>query len=345
MIEENQAGGGKECHLPADFAADTAAGTGDQNTFATQVVADLFDIETYGRTSEQIFDLDIANLQGGILAVEKAPDRGQNFRRDIFLATDFDNPPQDLWPDRSLRNNHLIDPEPVENLRQIGRCTENRDAEETLPLTVGVAVDKTDHLHVQVRVLADFADEGLPDSARADNQHGLPVAVPFALQLGTFAQHADGNPHAAHEEKAEKTVQNQQRARKSIDAEKKEGDRHQGEKSVDIGPQNHQHIGNRNIAPPAGEEAVPPENRQFDGNQNRQQPEGGENVLFRDLPIETEKKGAPERYEDNDRLQDKNDRFTAEKPQGNIHDAFLPACANSVPPFRRELALGTSVDV
>src|SRR5690606_28577308 len=80
-------------HLPRELGADGAAGAGDEDDAAPEVVGDLVRLEADGLAPEEVLDVDLPDLVDRRLPAHDLVDAGDDPVGHLRLARQLDDPP------------------------------------------------------------------------------------------------------------------------------------------------------------------------------------------------------------------------------------------------------------
>src|SRR6185437_7823174 len=206
MAEEHESRGLEGDELPAELAADRAAGTGDEDRFASGHRRDRREIGLDRIAAEQVFDLDFANGDDADAVGEDLEQAGHGARletRGVGGAHHFTN-------DGARGAGHGDDelfgaPLPVDAL-EVSKPAEHGDAGELEPVLGAVVVDEADRFDAELGVGEELLEDHLAGGAGTGDEGAADVAPASTLRPSAPAGHTRKEARGGEDEDGKEAV-------------------------------------------------------------------------------------------------------------------------------------------
>lgn len=204
-VEDNELLRLVACDLTAELGADRSATAGDEDGLPLDHAEDFFVVDFDRLTTEEIEDVDVAELADTDFAVDELVDARNGLQLTATLLTDV----EDLRAFCSGRGRDRIDDFRdlvlLYGVEDIVSGTDDRDAVEDAALLVQVVVDQADRIALQVLTGEELLDEHAASIARADDHHALAwlAALPLAGDTVEETDEAVKEAHAGVHHEAE----------------------------------------------------------------------------------------------------------------------------------------------
>ena len=193
------------CDLTAELGADRSATAGDEDRLPLNHAEDFFVVDLDRFTTEQVEDVDVAELADADFAVDELVDARDGLQLAAALLTDV----EDLRALFSGRGRDRIDDFRdlvlLYGVEDVVSCADDRDAVEDAALLVRVVVDQADWIALQVLTGEELLDEHPAGIARTDDHHALAwlSALPLAGDTVEETDEAVEEAHAGVHHEAE----------------------------------------------------------------------------------------------------------------------------------------------
>ena len=185
------------CDLTAELRADRSATAGDEDGLPLDHAEDFFVVDLDRFTTEEVEDVDIAELADADFAVDELVDARDGLQLTAALLTDVEDL-RALFGGRGRdRIDDFRDLVLLYGVEDVVSGTDDRDTVEDAALLVQVVVDEADRIALQVLTGEELLDEHPASVARADDHHALTwlTALPLA---GDTVQETDEAVKEAH---------------------------------------------------------------------------------------------------------------------------------------------------
>ncbi len=185
------------CDLTAELGSDGSATAGDEDGLSLDHTEDFFVVDLDRFTTEEVEDVDVAELADTDFAVDELVDARDGLQLTAALLTDV----EDLRALFSSRGRDRIDDFRdlvlLYGMEDIVSGADDRDAVEDAALLVQVVVDQADRIPLQVLTGEELLDEHTAGVTRADDHHALTwlAALPLA---GDTVEEPDEAVEEAH---------------------------------------------------------------------------------------------------------------------------------------------------
>lgn len=204
-VEDNELLRLVACDLPAELGADRSATTGDEDGLPLDHTEDFFVVNLDRFTTEEVEDVDVAELADADFAVHELVDARDGLQLTSALLTDV----EDLRALFRSRGRNRIDDFRdlvlLYGVEDVVSCADDRDAVEDAALLVRVVVDQADRITLQVLTGEELLDEHPAGVTRADDHHALTwfAALPLTGDAVEEPDEAVEETHAGVHHEAE----------------------------------------------------------------------------------------------------------------------------------------------
>ncbi len=185
------------CDLTAELRADRSTTAGDEDGLPLDHTEDFFVVDLDRFTTEEVEDIDVAELADTDFAVHELVDARDGLQLTAALLTDV----EDLRAFFSGRGRDRIDDFRdlvlLYGAEDVVSCADDRDAVEDAALLVRVVVDQADRIALQVLAGEELLDEHPAGIARADDHHAFAWLAALPL-TGDTVEETDEAVEEAH---------------------------------------------------------------------------------------------------------------------------------------------------
>lgn len=183
--------------LTAELGADRSATAGDEDSLSLDHAEDFFVVDLDWFTTEEVEDVDVAELADADLAVHELVDARDGLQLTAALLTDIEDL-RALFGGRGRdRIDDFRDLVLLYGVEDVVSGADDRDAVEDAALLVRIVVDQADRIALQVLAGEKLLDEHPAGVTRADDHHALPWLTALPL-TGDTVEETDEAVEEAH---------------------------------------------------------------------------------------------------------------------------------------------------
>lgn len=196
-VEDNELLRLVACDLTAKLGADGSATAGDEDGLPLDHAEDFFVVDLDRFTTEEVEDVDIAELADADFAVHELVDARDGLQLTAALLTYIEDL-RALFGGRGRdRIDDFRDLVLLYGVEDVVSCADDRDTVEDAALLVRVVVDQADRITLQVLAGEELLDEHPAGITRADDHHALAWLTALPL-TGDAVEEPDEAVEEAH---------------------------------------------------------------------------------------------------------------------------------------------------
>ena len=185
------------CDLTAELRADRSATAGDEDGLPLDHAEDFFVVDLDRFTTEEVEDVDVAELADADFAVDELVDARDGLQLTAALLTDVEDFCALFGGRGRDRIDDFRDLVLLYGTEDVVSGADDRDAVEDAALLVQVVVDQADRIALQVLTGEELFDEHPASIARADDHHALARLTALPL-TGYTVEETDEAIEEAH---------------------------------------------------------------------------------------------------------------------------------------------------
>ena len=196
-VEDNELLRLVTCDLAAELGADGSATAGDEDGLPLDHAEDFFVVDLDRFTTEEVEDVDVAELADADFAVDELVDAWDGLQLTAALLADVEDFCALFGGRGRDRIDDFRDLVLLYGVEDVVSGADDRDTVEDAALLIRVVVDQTDRIPLQVFAGEELLDEHPAGIARADNHHAFAWLTALPL-TGDAVKETDEAVEEAH---------------------------------------------------------------------------------------------------------------------------------------------------
>ncbi len=293
-LDQHHLPGPEPGHLPAQLAADAAAGPGDEHHAVLDQLLQRLEVQRHRLAPEQVLDGHVAQLVELGLPLDELIEPRHGADGHPGRLAEVDDVPH-LLAGRGRNGDHdLVDLQLARQVGHVGQGAAHRHPVDANAALGAVVVGEAHRVVAPAAGLLHLAHQHLAGVARADDEDAPPLDLPLVDAGRQLPQRAHAEAQAAHQHDGQQPVDDQDGARVALRARQHQvdGEDQRGQRR---GLEQRAQVLRPRVAPHAREQAQEGEGRGPDEDVDGQPHQPGPEVLGGNRELEAQAEGARHR--------------------------------------------------